>query len=40
MGAKFDRGKWEDTEAKFVLYDTASDVAEAFVIDSVTRIVA
>jgi uncharacterized protein len=39
MGAKFSSGKWEDTEASFVVYDTATDTPEAFVIDPATKLV-
>lgn len=33
MGAKFSSGKWEDTAATFVIYDTRTDSVEAFAID-------
>jgi putative phosphoesterase len=39
MGAKFSSGKWEDTEATFVLYDTTADSAEAHAIDPNTKAV-
>lgn len=39
MGAKFSSGKWEDTAPSFVLYDTATDAPEAFVIDPATKLV-
>jgi hypothetical protein len=39
MGAKFSSGKWEDTAASFVVYDTATDTPEAFVIDPATKLV-
>lgn len=32
MGAKFSSGKFEDTPATFVLYNTATDVAERYVV--------
>lgn len=39
MGAKFSSGKWEDTAPSFVVYDTATDTPEAFVIDAATKVV-
>jgi uncharacterized protein len=39
MGAKFSSGKWEDTAAGFVVYDTAMDTPERFVINAATKIV-
>jgi hypothetical protein len=39
MGAKFSSGKWEDTPPSFVVYDTATDAPEAFVIDPATKLV-
>lgn len=39
MGAKFSSGKWEDTAPTFVVYDTATDMPEAFVIDPATKLV-
>ena len=39
MGAKFSSGKWEDTAPSFVVYDTATDAPEAFVIDPATKLV-
>jgi hypothetical protein len=39
MGAKFSSGKWEDTPATFVLYDTAADAVEGFAIDRETKVV-
>jgi hypothetical protein len=39
MGAKFSSGKWEDTASTFVVYDTATDTPEAFVIDPATKLV-
>jgi hypothetical protein len=39
MGAKFSSGKWEDTAASFVVYDTATDIPEGFVIDPATKLV-
>jgi uncharacterized protein len=39
MGAKFSSGKWEDTVPSFVVYDTATDTPEAFVIDPATKLV-
>jgi uncharacterized protein len=39
MGAKFSSGKWEDTAASFVVYDTMTDTPEAFVIDPATKLV-
>ena len=39
MGAKFSSGKWEDVEPSFVIYDTATDAAEIFVIDPATKLV-
>jgi len=38
MGAKFSSGKWEDTAASFVMYDTATDAVEKFVIDPATKL--
>lgn len=37
MGAKFTGGKWEDTDATFVLYDTSADAAEAYAIGRETK---
>ena len=37
MGAKFSSGKWEDVAVTFVIYDSASNRAEAFAIDRATR---
>ncbi len=39
MGAKFSSGKWEDTRPSFVVYDTATDAPEAFIIDPATKLV-
>jgi hypothetical protein len=39
MGAKFASGKWEDTSPSFVVYDTATDTPEGFVIDPATKLV-
>src|SRR5438270_2824820 len=39
MGAKFSSGKWEDTAPSFVVYDTAMDTPEGFVIDPATKLV-
>jgi putative phosphoesterase len=39
MGAKFSSGRWEDTAASFLLYDTLSDTPQAFAIDPVSRAV-
>ena len=39
MGAKFSTGKWQDTPATFVLYDTAADSVEAFAIEPDTKAV-
>jgi putative phosphoesterase len=39
MGAKFSSGKWEDTQATFVLYDTSTDSTEAYAIDRTTKAV-
>lgn len=39
MGAKFSSGKWEDTTPSFVVYDTATDTPERFVIDPATKLV-
>ena len=39
MGAKFSSGRWEDTEATFVIYDTANDSAETYAINGNTRTV-
>jgi uncharacterized protein len=39
MGAKFSSGKWEDTAPSFVVYDTATDATEKFVIDPATKLV-
>jgi len=33
MGAKFSNGKWENTPATFVIYDTATNTVEAFELD-------
>ena len=37
MGAKFSSGKWEDTAATFVIYDTRADSADAYAVDRATR---
>ncbi len=37
MGAKFSSGRWEDTTATFVVYDTASNTATAFGLDRESR---
>ena len=37
MGAKFTSGKWQDTAATFVVYDTSADMAEAYAIDRNTK---
>jgi putative phosphoesterase len=37
MGAKFSHGRWEDVAASFVIYDTATDRANAFSIDAKTK---
>lgn len=37
MGAKFSTGKWQDTDATFVFYDTSADSTEAYAIDRNTR---
>ena len=39
MGAKFSKGKWEETQPTFVVYDTISNTAEAFAIDPVSKAV-
>ncbi len=39
MGAKFSSGKWEDTAATFVLYDTTADAAETFAVDKTNKTV-
>jgi predicted phosphodiesterase len=39
MGAKFSSGKWEDTHATFVIYDTDTDSAHPFVIDRGKKLV-
>lgn len=39
MGAKFSSGKWEDTAPSFVVYETAKDTPEGFVIDPATKLV-
>jgi uncharacterized protein len=39
MGAKFSSGKWENVAPSFVVYDTAMDMPEAFVIDPATKLV-
>jgi putative phosphoesterase len=39
MGAKFSSGKWQDTAATFVIYDTAADSVEAYAIDRETKAV-
>ncbi|MGA8026320.1 MAG: metallophosphoesterase family protein [Bryobacteraceae bacterium] len=39
MGAKFTSGKWEDTNATFVIYDTVSNTAETFAVQSEPRAV-
>jgi putative phosphoesterase len=37
MGAKFSRGKWQDTDATFVIYDTQTESPQAFSIDRKTK---
>jgi putative phosphoesterase len=39
MGAKFSSGKWEDTQPTFVVYDTTTNMPEAFAIDPATKMV-
>ncbi len=39
MGAKFSRGRWEDTKPTFVLYDTLADTVDAYEIDPTTKAV-
>ena len=39
MGAKFSSGKWENTDSSFVIYNTATDAAEIFIIDLATKLV-
>ena len=37
MGAKFSHGRWEDVTPTFVVYDTATQVATVFSIDTATK---
>lgn len=39
MGAKFSSGRWEDTAATFVIYDTRADSVDAYSIDRATSTV-
>ena len=37
MGAKFSSGRWEDTAATFVIYDTMADSVDAYTIDRASK---